>query len=78
MHEALRDGYTETDDALFSEFKAMQAFSMTPDEWYKQDRIMRQYMTGGNVASGALNAMEQHDRMKEAEAKREAESKKHK
>lgn len=76
VHEALRDGYTETEDGLFSEFKAMKAFTMPPDIWYRQPREMRIFLTGGNVVDGALQSMEQHDRAEEAKARREIESKK--
>lgn len=78
VHEALRDGYTETENGLFSEFKAMKAFTMPPDVWYSQPREMRVFLTGGTAAEGALQSMEQHDRAEEAKARREAESKKSK
>lgn len=56
----------------------MKAFTMPPDVWYSQPREMRVFLTGGNVADGALQSMENHDRAEEAKARREAESKKSK
>lgn len=76
MHEALRDGYTETENGLFSEFKAMKAFTKLPAVWYSQPREMRIFLTSGNVADGALQSMEQHDRAEEAKARREIEANK--
>ncbi len=72
MHEALKDGHTSTEDGLFSEFKAMVAFGKLPSEWYQQDRETRILLTGGNVASGMLAIMEQHDAAQEAKARADA------
>lgn len=73
VHEALKDGYTDTEDGMFSEFKAMRAHGMSAEQWYAQPREMRILKTGGIVADGALGAMEQHDRAAEAESRRKAE-----
>lgn len=59
-------------DGLFAEFKACIALGLDPDIEFRKERNMRKLITGGTVATGALDAMRQYDAWKERQQEQES------
>ena len=69
VHEAFKQGFKVTAHTIWSEFKACKAFGLDPDVYFAKHRHMRAFITGGNIADGALETMKSYDSAKEREEK---------
>lgn len=69
-HPAFRQTHKmSSDNMLWPEFKACLALGLDPETMFKKDRKMRALITGGVIASNALENMRLHDMAEDAKRK---------
>lgn len=66
-HPALKQTHkVSADNMIWAEFKACKEMGIDPDVMFAKDRNMRALITGGVIASNALENMRLHDMAEDA------------
>lgn len=66
-HPAFRQTHkVSADNMIWAEFRACKEMGIDPDVMFAKDRLMRALITGGVIASNALENMRLHDMHEDA------------